>query len=609
MAHVAILVADDPIHHDRFAAAVSGLFALPGAVAGAVRQGPLACLWACGPTAPVDLHRDGDTVALLVGYAIDAAGRRMTARDLAHDWLGPSGRPRAYDGYHMGLAFAPDRGLVVGIDPLGMFPLYHAALEGPGAGVVAATTPEAIARHPAVVPRIDRAALAGVLLVHGPLADRPLLAGCRRLATGHALCHRPGRPPAEVEVYRPTSEPPPPGESAAAAVARIDHELTAAFRRHRPAAEPTSLLLSGGLDSRLVACILADEGVPTTALVLGQERDFEVVAGGAVARRLGMPLEVVSTEDHDDDFADRVRRDVGFSHLSGVPNGDDLAEGLARATATGRWFWSGLAFDWVVEPVSAVDGRDRRSGAWRFELLLAYLNRWGVSVDRLPGLLGDDGAALVHDAVARLRAGCHDHPDGPLAGGCRVRWNHRSRNHLATVLHRTTWHCWPLVPTLDRRVVEAIAGLAVERVADRSLEIALLAARRPELGDIPRDANSFVFRSVAGGGDPLGLLGRLATSARKRAARWYWRGLRGHDPRRYARLFDVDHPRWRNTRHAAEPLRPRLHGILAPREVDRILPPAARRAALRDPINGGGAIRLLLGLAFLLDGSALGAGC
>jgi hypothetical protein len=185
MAHVAILVADEWSHHDRFAAAMSGLFAgLPGAVAGGVRHGPLACLWACGPTAPIDIHRDGDTVALLVGYALDADGRRMTARDLAHDWLGPEGRPCAYDGYHLGLAFAPDRGLVVGIDPLGMFPLYHAPIGGPGDGVVAATTPEAIARHPAVAPRINRAALAGVLLVHGPLADRPLLDGCRRLATG-----------------------------------------------------------------------------------------------------------------------------------------------------------------------------------------------------------------------------------------------------------------------------------------------------------------------------------------------------------------------------------------------------------------------------------------
>lgn len=607
MAHVAIVVDDDPSLHDRFATAVSRLFAgLPGAVPGAVRLGPLACQWACGPAAPVDLHRDGNTVALLVGYALDADGRRVTARDLARAWLVPDGGPCVYDGYHLGLAFAPDCGLVVGIDPLGMFPLYHASL--PGQAVVAATTPEAIARHPAMVPRIDRTALAGVLLVHGPLADRPLLAGCRRLATGHALCRMPGRPPEEIEVYRPTGSAPPPGESPEAARERIDHELTAAIRRHRPTDEPTSLLLSGGLDSRLVACLLADEGVPTTALVLGRNDDFDVVAGSAVARRLGMPLEVVSTEEGDHDFPACVRREVGFNHLSCVPNGEDFAEGLARATATGRWFWSGIAFDWVVEPVSSCDGRDHRSGSWRFDLLLAFLNRWGVAVDRLPGLLGDDGAALVREAVATLRDGCHAHPAGLQAGGCSVRWNHRSRNHLATVLHRTTWHAWPLVPTLDRRVVEAFAGLPVERVTDRGLEIALLAARRPDVCGIRRDSNSFVFRSVVQEAPRTGIVRRLATSARKRAARWYWQHIRGHEPRRYARLFDVNHLRWRHARHAAEPLRPRLHEILAPREVDGILPPPGRHVRLRDPVNGGGAIRLLLGLAFLLDASVLGAG-
>jgi hypothetical protein len=82
----------------------------------------------------------------------------------------------------------------------------------------------------------------------------------------------------------------------------------------------------------------------------------------------------------------------------------------------------------------------------------------------------------------------------------------------------------------------------------------------------------------------------------------------GPCPRRYARLFDVDHPRWRDVRRAAEPLRRRLHEVLDGREVDRILPPADHRVGLRDPVNGGGAIRLLLGLAFLLDGSRLGSG-
>lgn len=70
----------------------------------------------------------------------------------------------------------------------------------------------------------------------------------------------------------------------------------------------------------------------------------------------------------------------------------------------------------------------------------------------------------------------------------------------------------------------------------------------------------------------------------------------------------MNHPRWRSARHAAEPLRPRLHDILAAREVDRILPPPGRHVRLPDPVNGGAAIRLLVGLAFLLDASVLGTG-
>ncbi|MFM8415395.1 MAG: hypothetical protein ACKOCX_11810, partial [Planctomycetota bacterium] len=128
MAHLALLHDADPDRREQFTAGVRRLFAeLPGTVAGEVTAGPVACLWAAGPTAPIDVHRHGDRLAVLIGYAVDDAGRWLTASQLGDAWLSDDDAT-AYDGYHVAFVFDPTRGLAAGVDPLGLFPLYHASL-------------------------------------------------------------------------------------------------------------------------------------------------------------------------------------------------------------------------------------------------------------------------------------------------------------------------------------------------------------------------------------------------------------------------------------------------------------------------------------------------
>jgi len=102
MAHLALVIDPDPARRAGFTAGVRELFAeLPGVVPGEATAGDLTCVWAAGPSAPVDLHRDGERLALLVGYAVDDAGRWLTARQLADAWLAEDGNRTAQDGYHV----------------------------------------------------------------------------------------------------------------------------------------------------------------------------------------------------------------------------------------------------------------------------------------------------------------------------------------------------------------------------------------------------------------------------------------------------------------------------------------------------------------------------
>jgi hypothetical protein len=600
MAHLAIVVDDDPKRRDTFLAAVRRLFGeLPGLTIGERRHERFACVWAAGPRAPMDVHEDAHGCSIFIGYGIAADDRRVAARDLHSDWLAPAVRPQLHDGYHIGAAWAPPAGLVAGVDAMGMFPLQWAGLGAGGAGpLVAATTPEVFRCHPLFASRIDRRGLAGILLVHGPLFDRPLLADTQRLPKGHLLRWSRERGASEEPVYRLARPSPPPGESLADLRARITHEHLAAIRRHAPPTGDTAILLSGGLDSRLVAASLGRLGIPTRAIALGRADDFEVRAADAVARRLGMPIEVVSTEAFDAAFPGRARRAARLGHLTAAPGADDFAEGVAAADSSGRYLWSGITYDWIYEPVSYAEGFDVAAGAWSFAGLVAYMNRWGVGSPRLPGLLGSDGAALHTALLDELRTACLHGPDQPEFEASRVRWDQRVRNHLATAVHRISFHAWPLLPATDRRFMETLFGLPPTAYADRVLEYDVLRAIRPDLATLPLDTNSFRFeppdRARTG-------FGRLAASLRTRLRRLYWKTVRRHDPRRYERLFNVDHPRWRAVRHQVEPLRPLLHRHLDPQALAAVLPGPDVRTAFRNPVNSGGAVRLLLGFALLLD--------
>lgn len=600
MAHLALALDADPLRRERFVAGVRRLFAeLPGATISEERHDSLACVWVTGPRAPVSVHRDADGLAIFIGYGIADDGRRITARDLADDWLAPAGRPRVHDGYHVGLAWSRDHGLAAGVDPMGVFPFQWTQFgTGADAPLVAATTPAAFGCHPLFDATIDRRGLAGILLVHGAFLNRPLVAGTRRLSKGHLLRWSPHRAAEEQLVYRFSGSPPPAGETPEEIRARIQLALGSAIRRHRPPGDDSSLLLSGGLDSRLVAATLVDQGIATKAVALGRDDDFEVIAAAAVAGRLAMPFEVVSAESPEG-FAERNRRAARFLQLTTASLGDDFAESFALAKPPGRYVWSGFIFDWTFEPVSFADGRDPETGAWAVEGMIAYMNRWGIPMARLPELLGDDGPSLRDTLIADLRAKCLGGEDRPEIEACRIRWDQRIRNHVAMACHAMTFRAWPLMPATDRCLNEAVLGLPPPAFRGRGLERAILRRMRPDLCDVPLDTNSFRFDPLTG--DPS-WLGKLAASVRGRLRRLYWQRFRRRDPRRYERLFNVDHPRWMAVRRDVESLRPLLHRHLDPRIVAELLPPPDVRTNFANPVNTGGAIRLLLTLAIVLEG-------
>ena len=351
-----------------------------------------------------------------------------------------------------------------------------------------------------------------------------------RVSTGHHLHWSDERGSEQVEAYRLTGTPQPADESPEEVHRHVSDVFVRAIRRHRPANRDTSLLLSGGLDSRLVAACLVESGISTRAVILGQPDDHEVIAGCSVATQLGMPHDVLSTESMDSQFTGAVCDYVRFGHLSSAPSAEDFAEGLSLAGPTGSFFWSGVPLDWVFQPISSFSGRDRITGHWSFDRLLSTMNRWGVPARQLPELLGRDGGDLVDTVVAGLRTACLQGPLPPEIQSSAVRWDQRVKNHVASALHRTTFRSWPLLPGLDRSLVEAVIGLPVSAYEGRKLEADILLAHRPDLAPIPVDGNSFRFAPLSSRNSHCGRVGRLLQKIDRHLRAYYWQRIRRFRP-------------------------------------------------------------------------------
>lgn len=204
------------------------------------------------------------------------------------DEWGPTVLRRLRGMFALALWSPQDQTLLLARDPLGMKPLYYAPLPD-GRGVAFASEVKAFAALPRFSMRVNPAALEQYLeMGYVYDADETSLLGVRKLAPGHSVELRAG------QAGQPTAyfEPPLPDLADDRPIEVREEELyetlSQVVAQHLIADVPVGLLLSGGLDSSLVAALAARHSRITT-LTMGfsaskvDERPF----GRQVAEHLG----------------------------------------------------------------------------------------------------------------------------------------------------------------------------------------------------------------------------------------------------------------------------------------------------------------------------------
>jgi hypothetical protein len=404
--------------------------------------GELTVITARSPTAPYGEHQSPGTLSCLLGYAVDNSGCWLDARSVFEIW-NREGDGR-FGGYFAAATYSTECELTIGCDLLGFFPVYYTECNGV---LMAGSSPELMTAHPSFNPQLDVTGLAGILMTNGLMGNRPLFQGVRRLRSGSQLRWKAKLGVREVEVFSLSAIPFTGPISSDHACELADAELSRAIRWHRPRNTPSTLMLSGGLDFRLMAAYLVSEGITDSAVGLGRPTDLEVQVGARAAAAIGWKFHREIREPDPSEFAAAARHLAGWEHLAG---GFSHLDTQCSANIVGKaapMFWSGFSLEDVLGGDAFLWGCDAGTGHWSFETILEQLNTWGVPLARMPNLLRTSNAREI---IADLAAGLqHDynHGSGPDSQRATLlKLLTRARFHIGSVIHRLSFRSWPLLP-------------------------------------------------------------------------------------------------------------------------------------------------------------------
>ncbi len=603
MANFLVIVDSDAARRARVCARVRPEIApLPGLTTRELGAGDCAVLWAAGQRAPVDYQTFEDGLSVIWGRALPAGkSKAVTAKDVSAEWSTvPHLIPAPWDGYFAAMTYDPARGLVVGGDILGYFPLYWWSC---GDATLVGSSPELFRHHPLFSAELDPTGLAGILLVAQSVGGRTLMKDVRRLEYGHLL-HAAGIQNAmELEQYRMPCSTAYYDWPFTEHLTMLDEALDQCVRR-QIASGPNGVLLSGGLDSRLLAGFLARQRRPVSALTFGVSTDFEAQCATKAAKTLGFNHRVADVDLHP--AVECAERHARWFHVATGFNSIEYWNARAHVEQLPPYFTCGYALDTAMAP--GYTGRsyspETRTMSW--DNYSRHVLAWGVGVDRLRRLLRREvfGDALEENLEV-LRSSYDGFSEYPSKRHWMFGMLHRMRFHVAQMPWMFSFASWPVVPVLDQRFLEVLAGMPPATLGYRRAQLELVSTRFPELARLPLDRNSHNNLPIVPAWHHL-LRHRVESKVRPWLARLPQRNV---ERRYYHRVYNLDSPGWRAIREHAAPHVEQMEWLFHRDALTEYLPAPDVPIATTDVFAESSGRKVLLGVSlwardYLGDGAS-----
>lgn len=363
-------------------------------------------------------------------------------------------------------------------DALGLKPVYIARVSG--GSVLGSRIADLLRLFPALAEPADTVALYELLRFRAPLAERTLHrrirrtlpGGCYRWERAGGLSARRGCDvrPAPVEPLRLMDQ----------TLEEIrDATSQSLLSKTARAPQPVLLALSGGFDSRLIAALCRDHHIHLRPVSYGRRQNEEWHSARAVARTLGLGLEMI-----------RYREDNTLRHLAhhldtmegtadpstaSIMNlfevapapGSPVLHGYCGGSLAGFWAGRYSAAEHSSHE-SLVDGvlREHRISA-RSEL--SRLFNPAVELDE-----------VRQDVLSGFRTDCPPHQAYLL-----WEFENRERRYVGSYFSLIGGHFDAIMPFYDRRLFEIWTSIPPIGLVDRTVFRRLLARYYPALARIP----------------------------------------------------------------------------------------------------------------------------
>jgi len=472
--------------------------------------------------------------------------------------------------------------LTANTDYMGTFPLYY--VQGKD-WMIATSTPGVIKCHPGFKAEWDMEGLASVLLTMHLITGQTVWKGIRRLNAGHELSWNPDQGFRETPTYRVTTQPPAGRDMTDAIADRLSRVIEA----WRDPSAPPAILLSGGLDSRLLAGLLRRNTQETvTAYTNGIESDLEVQCARLVTERLNFRHHVweFGADDHPNALRLAATLELGSNGLSSSVN-----YAVSNTIPSGSSVISGYSLDCFMQSRNYY--RNRLTPHPGSEDILAFYGRWGFGPEQLTRLIPSAEFQLKLSEVQHFQRDWlnQHHPNDVLQSGLFYEGYFRQRHHIAGMAWRLCWGVWPIMPAYDAPLTEMILSVPDEQRIDRKIERDILCRHFPELARIPLDANEQ---------SPKPLIKNHWWNKLGDACKG-WHPARvppvtSRQQLRYYRTLDINSPNWRRVRESVEPLRESLHNLVDPKVLEELLPKPDVTIEMQRPIPESSGRKTLMGL-------------
>jgi asparagine synthase (glutamine-hydrolysing) len=467
-------------------------------------------------------------------------------------------------------------------DQLGLMPLYYWDRKD---YFCFSTSPNSFLFHPHFDPKFDLMGVAATLLTMHCTANRTIWQNVKRLPAGHLLKWQLniGIQLADINSLKANDQYF--GWPLARCQRLIQDNLWNAVYQQSKLGD-TAILLSGGLDSRIIAGILSKlVNYKVPAITLGEHTDYEMWCAKSVSRALRLKTIPVAIKLED------------YPKLALI---QIYLEGMQTSFVEFIWWqvlqtlynckpriMTGLLGDAVVGGVQISFGFNDLTGKHDFTTQFTRINRYGFSPNEVSALLHEPG--IGEAVVEELYQTWSNYEGLPFQKCWLFDLHHRQRLHVGPVAWRLSFGAWPTLPYVDQALINIMAGMAMPAFSDRRAQITILRAKFPKLATLPLDRVHDIY---------------FIQSTLTWSIKYYFRKLldvlitKPTERRQYVRNFSIHGSGWETIRTKIYAYRP-LTNLFNPEALDRLIPKPSQPIVTPDPIIDGAKYKTLFGLILI----------